>query len=659
MDKALQGWKPGTDEGRLIGPLDVYLFRQGTHFEAYNMLGARPVFNSTGQIDGYYFAVWAPNAVRVSVVGDWNDWQPGADAMQPVGDSGIWEKYIADIGVGWTYKFALEHRDGSVHYKADPFARFAQLRPETASRTWYDDYKWHDGVYRIKHGKAPYNEPMSIYELHLGSWVRSEKGEMLSYRDIADKLAAYAQDNGYTHVELLPLAEHPFDGSWGYQTTGYFSVTSRYGTPAQFAAFVNACHRMGIGVIMDFVPVHFAANADALAKFDGTHLYEYDSDVGQSEWGTCNFNYYRREVCSFLSSAAGLWMDVYHCDGIRMDAISRALYWQGDPNRGVNQGAVNFLRSLNHGLNKRWPTGIYMAEDSTNFLKVTAPTRYDGVGFDYKWDMGWMHDTLDYFATPFGERPNAYGKLLFSMHYFYNELYLLALSHDEVVHGKKTIIDKLWGTYAEKCAQLRTLYFYMYMHPGKKLNFMGNELGHFREWDEKRELDWDLLKYPFHDAFQKYFARLSLVYATEPALFDGEYNPDCFEWVASESCTEGVYAWLRKGRGQNLLCIMNTQDHAHKKFPLYLKFPCSAELVLDTEAAEWGGAHKGRRKLHFHTTDGGVYGRDYTLTVDLPAMGSFLLRLTPEAPNPDAARISANKAMAQKRRTARAKNSSK
>ena len=341
------------------------------------------------------------------------------------------------------------------------------------------------------------------------------------------------------------------------------------------------------------------------------------------------------------------------------DAISRAVYWQGDPNRGVNQGAVNFLRSLNHGLNKRWPTGIYMAEDSTNFLKVTAPTRYDGVGFDYKWDMGWMHDTLDYFATPFGERPNAYGKLLFSMHYFYNELYLLALSHDEVVHGKKTIIDKLWGTYAEKCAQLRTLYFYMYMHPGKKLNFMGNELGHFREWDEKRELDWDLLKYPFHDAFQKYFARLSLVYATEPALFDGEYNPDCFEWVASESCTEGVYAWLRKGRGQNLLCIMNTQDHAHKKFPLYLKFPCSAELVLDTEAAEWGGAHKGRRKLHFHTTDGGVYGRDYTLTVDLPAMGSFLLRLTPEAPNPDAARISANKAMAQKRRTARAKNSSK
>ena len=478
--------------------------------------------------------------------------------------------------------------------------------------------------------------------------------EKYTYEELARELIPWLLEHHFTHVELLPLAEHPFDGSWGYQTTGYFSVTSRYGTPAQFAGFVNACHRMGIGVIMDFVPVHFAANADALAKFDGTYLYEYDSDVGQSEWGTCNFNYYRREVCSFLSSAAGLWMDVYHCDGIRMDAISRALYWQGDPNRGVNQGAVNFLRSLNHGLNERWPTGIYMAEDSTNFLKVTAPTRYEGVGFDYKWDMGWMHDTLDYFATPFGERPGCYGKLLFSMHYFYNELYLLALSHDEVVHGKKTIIDKLWGSYAEKCAQLRTLYFYMYTHPGKKLNFMGNELAHFREWDEKRELDWNLLEYPFHDAFQKYFAALSRTYASEPALYDGEYNPDCFEWVANESCAEGVYAWLRKGRGQNLLCVMNTQDHAHKKFPLYLKFPCSAELVLDTEAGTWGGVHKAHRKQSFHTTDGGVFGRDYTLTLDLPAMGSYLLRLSPEAPNPDAARLSANRALAQKRKAAKA-----
>ena len=284
---------------------------------------------------------------------------------------------------------------------------------------------------------------------------------------------------------------------------------------------------------------------------------------------------------------------------------------------------------------------------------MTAPTRYDGIGFDYKWDMGWMHDTLDYFATPFGERPDAYHKLTFSMQYFYNELYLLALSHDEVVHGKKTIIDKLWGTYEEKCAQLRTLYFYMYTHPGKKLNFMGNEMAHFREWDEKRPLDWDLLKYSFHDSFQKFFAAVSRLYATEPALYDGEYNPDCFEWVACESRAEGVYAWLRKGAGQNLLCVMNTQNTAHKKFPLYLKFPCGAEELLNTEASVWGGADKSRTKT-FHTTDGGVYGRDYTLAIDLPAMGSRLFRLSPEALHPEAAQASAALALNQKRKAARA-----
>ena len=634
--------------------LPVYLFKQGNNCEAYRYFGAH-LETRVGE-SGVVFRVWAPHAVAISVVGDFNSWKPGSHPMHKVDGDSVWELFIPGMKEYDVYKYCVTTRAGDLVYKADPYAFHAETRPSNGSKVYdLSGFAWHDAAWQTAQKKADViNGPMNIYEMHAGSWKMKEGGKPYNYSELADELIPYIKDMGYTHVELLPVMEYPFDGSWGYQVTGYFAPTSRYGTPAQFAGFVNACHRMGIGVIMDFVPVHFAANADALAKFDGTYLYEYDSDVGQSEWGTCNFNYYRREVCSFLSSAAGLWMDVYHCDGIRMDAISRALYWQGDPNRGVNQGAVNFLRSLNHGLNERWPTGIYMAEDSTNFLKVTAPTRYEGVGFDYKWDMGWMHDTLDYFATPFGERPGCYGKLLFSMHYFYNELYLLALSHDEVVHGKKTIIDKLWGSYAEKCAQLRTLYFYMYTHPGKKLNFMGNELAHFREWDEKRELDWNLLEYPFHDAFQKYFAALSRTYASEPALYDGEYNPDCFEWVANESCAEGVYAWLRKGRGQNLLCVMNTQDHAHKKFPLYLKFPCSAELVLDTEAGTWGGVHKAHRKQSFHTTDGGVFGRDYTLTLDLPAMGSYLLRLAPEAPNPDAARLSANRALAQKRKAAKA-----
>ena len=631
-------------------------FFVGECFDAYRILGAHPAQGPHGE-EGWRFNVWAPGATAVEICGGFDGWGPGVPMEKA--DTGLWSGFIAGLAEGDLYKYRVHGADGSVVLHSDPYAFSTELRPGTASRLARLDFRFDDSAWMERRDKCR-NLPLNIYELHAGSWKQKPNATKpdgsdgwYDYEELARELIPWLLDHHFTHVELLPLAEHPFDGSWGYQTTGYFSVTSRYGSPAQFASFVNACHRMGIGVIMDFVPVHFAANADALARFDGTYLYEYDSDVGHSEWGTCNFNYYRGEIRSFLNSAAALWMDVYHCDGIRMDAISRAIYWQGDPKRGVNEGALNFLRGLNHGLNERWPTGIYTAEDSTNFLKVTAPTRYDGIGFDYKWDMGWMHDTLDYFATPFGERPDAYHKLTFSMQYFYNELYLLALSHDEVVHGKKTIIDKLWGTYEEKCAQLRTLYFYMYTHPGKKLNFMGNEMAHFREWDEKRPLDWDLLKYPFHDSFQKFFAAVSRLYATEPALYDGEYNPDCFEWVACESRAEGVYAWLRKGAGQNLLCVMNTQNTAHKKFPLYLKFPCGAEELLNTEASVWGGTDKSRTKT-FHTTDGGVYGRDYTLAIDLPAMGSRLFRLSPEALHPEAAQASAALALNQKRKAARA-----
>ena len=639
--------------------LPIYLFKQGNNCEAYRYFGAH--LETRAGESGVVFRVWAPHATAISVVGDFNSWKPGSHPMRKVDGDSVWELFIPGVKEYDVYKYCVTTRGSDLIYKADPYAFHAETRPSNGSKV-YDitGFAWHDDAWQTAQKKADViNGPMNIYEMHAGSWKLKDEKVPYNYSELADELIPYIREMGYTHVELLPVMEYPFDGSWGYQTTGYFSVTSRYGDPADFAAFVNACHRMGIGVIMDFVPVHFAANGDALANFDGTHLYEYDSDVGHSEWGTCNFNYYRREVCSFLNSAAALWMDVYHCDGIRMDAISRALYWQGDPNRGVNEGAVTFLRNLNHGLNERWPTGIYTAEDSTNFLKVTAPTRYDGIGFDYKWDMGWMHDTLDYFATPFGERPDAYHKLTFSMQYFYNELYLLALSHDEVVHGKKTIIDKLWGTYEEKCAQLRTLYFYMYTHPGKKLNFMGNELGHFREWDENKELDWGLMKYPFHDSFQKYFAELGRLYATEPALYDGEYNPNCFEWIACESRDEGVYAWLRKGAGQTILCVMNTQNTAHKKFPLYFQYPCAADELLNSEAACWNGADRSRTR-HLHTTDGGVYGRDYTLSVDLPAMGSRMYRITPEAPHPEAAQASARKAAAQKRKaTIAAKQNSK
>ena len=593
-------------------------YHTGACFDLYRHLGAHPCKG------GWSFRIWAPGALDVQLEGDFNGWQ-GAPMSRD--NAGVWS-CTAKAKEGQLYKFRVLGPDGSWVEHSDPCALAAELRPGTASRL-FDlsrlEAQFTDGVWMAGQDKH-YDRPMNIYEMHAGSWKRRPDGSWYDYEELVQELIPWLVEHQYTHVELLPLAEHPFDGSWGYQNTGYFAPTSRYGTPVQFARFVNACHLAGIGVLMDFVPVHFAKNADGLARLDGTFLYEYDSDVGQSEWGTCNFNFYRGEVRSFLNSAAAIWLDLYHCDGIRMDAISRALYWLGDPSRGVNQGAVQFLQNMNQGLHQRFPSAILTAEDSTNFLKVTAPVEYDGLGFDYKWDMGWMHDTLDFFATPFDQRRDAYHKLTFSMSYFYNELYLLSLSHDEMVHGKKAVIDKLWGTYEEKFAQARLLYFYMLTHPGKKLNFMGSELAHFREWDEERELDWMLLRYPLHDAFHKYIAALNGLYHAEPALYEGEYNAACFEWVACQSRDEGIYAYLRKGRGGPLLAVMNTQPKAYLKYPLYLTEGCTARMLFSTDLQQWGGATKAPSQPQA-TLPGGVFGRNHTLYVDLPPLSGALYRL--------------------------------
>ena len=593
-------------------------YHTGACFDLYRHLGAHPCKG------GWSFRIWAPGALDVQLEGDFNGWQ-GAPMTRD--NAGVWS-CTAKAKEGQLYKFRVLGPDGCWTEHSDPCALAAELRPGTASRLFdlsHLEAQFTDGVWMAGQDKH-YDRPMNIYEMHAGSWKRRPDGSWYDYEELAQELIPWLVEHQYTHVELLPLAEHPFDGSWGYQNTGYFAPTSRYGTPVQFARFVNACHMAGIGVLMDFVPVHFAKNADGLARLDGTFLYEYDSDVGQSEWGTCNFNFYRGEVRSFLNSAAAIWLDLYHCDGIRMDAISRALYWLGDPSRGVNQGAVQFLQNMNQGLHQRFPSAILTAEDSTNFLKVTAPVEYDGLGFDYKWDMGWMHDTLDFFATPFDQRRDAYHKLTFSMSYFYNELYLLSLSHDEMVHGKKTVIDKLWGTYEEKFAQARLLYFYMLTHPGKKLNFMGSELAHFREWDENRELDWMLLRYPLHDAFHKYIAALNGLYHAEPALYEGEYNAACFEWVACQSRDEGIYAYLRKGRGGPLLAVMNTQPKAYLKYPLYLAEGCTARMLFSTDLQQWGGATKAPSQPQA-TLPGGVFGRNHTLYVDLPPLSGALYRL--------------------------------
>ena len=598
-------------------------FFLGACFDAYRTLGAHPCRGERGE-EGWRFAVWAPGAVAVEVCGGFDGWGPGVPMQRA--ETGIWNGFVAGLQEGEMYKFRIHGRDGSTVMRADPYAFATELRPGTASILTKLDFPFDDAAWMQQRDKCR-NLPLNIYELHAGSWKHTpnstrEDGSdgWYNYRELARELIPWLLDHRFTHVELLPLAEHPFDGSWGYQTTGYFSVTSRYGSPADFAAFVNACHRMGIGVIMDFVPVHFAANGDALVNFDGTHLYEYDSDVGHSEWGTCNFNYYRREVCSFLNSAAALWMDVYHCDGIRMDAISRALYWQGDPNRGVNQGAVNFLRSLNHGLNKRWPTGIYMAEDSTNFLKVTAPTRYDGVGFDYKWDMGWMNDTLDYFKKTSDERRENLGKLTFSMMYAWNEHYILPFSHDENVHGKATILQKMYGEYEDKFPQGRALYLYMAIHPGKMLDFMGNEFGQLREYDESREQDWLLLDYPIHEAFANYRRTLNELYRKYDAFWSGEYNPDHFLWLDCDHPELDACAILRKGQEAAVFAAFNFGDTTLEDYTLTLPRAGKLTLLLDTDWQCFGGKTEKPKRAAGKACDG-------TLKVTLAPFSGRLYKL--------------------------------
>lgn len=532
--------------------MDMHEFYMGNVFDAYEFFGAHPT------PDGTAFRTFAPSADRITIIGEWNDWQE----ENMIKDGHVWSYFSARAKKGQMYKYVIYSSLGRVEH-CDPYGFAMELRPNFASIiTDLDEYKFTDSEWMEKRSKN-YNEPLNIYEVHLGSWHTDPDNEngWYSYSDIADKLIKYVKKHHYTHIEFMPLSEHPADCSWGYQNTGFFAPTSRYGTPAQLMKLIDQCHKNDIGVIMDFVPVHFAIDGYALAKYDGTCLYEYpDSDVTISEWGTCNFIHSRREVCCFLQSAANYWLEKYHFDGLRMDAISRAIYWQGKPERGVNKCTVDFLKKMNSGLHALHPTAMLIAEDSTAFPKVTAPVEYDGLGFDYKWDLGWMNDTLDYFRTPPAERKYHHGKITFSMQYFYNELYLLPISHDENVHGKATVIQKMWGDYEVKFPQARAFYMYMYSHPGKKLNFMGGEFAQFREWDETREQDWDMLKYPLHDSFLRYMTDLEKLYTTRPSLYNGEYNPDCFKWILPDESERSVFAYKRCAENETTICLLNFSD---------------------------------------------------------------------------------------------------
>ncbi len=560
-------------------------FFTGASFDAHAYFGAHPAAGG-----GFQFRVFAPGARSVEVIGEWNAWEGEAMTRDT---AGIWSAVCPTAEAGQLYKFRVAQPDGRVLDKADPYAFSSEMRPQTASRlVGTSEFRFTDGEW-IRKRSLGYDEPVSIYELHLGSWRRTPDGDFLTYEELAELLPAYLRENHFTHAELLPVMEHPLDASWGYQLSGYFSVTSRYGTPDGLRKLVNALHEAGIGVIFDFVPAHFVGNDYALANFDGTQLYEYPaSDVTYSEWGSCNFNFYRGEVRSFLQSSAAYWIGEFHADGLRVDAVPNVLYWQGQPERGVNIGAVDFLKKMNAGLKRLFGNVLLIAEDSSNFPKVTAPVEYGGLGFDYKWDMGWMHDTLDFLSQPFEARRGQYHKITFSMDYFYRELYVLALSHDENVHGKKTILDKLYGSYEEKFAQCRALYAYMFTHPGKKLNFMGNELGHFREWDEGRELDWELLRYPAHDSFRALFRELGRLYRESPALSQKEYDAACFRWMTTgvgEKENAGVYAYRRTAGGQSLVTVLNFTPESHEGLLLGCEERVVLREILNTDDFRWGG----------------------------------------------------------------------
>ncbi len=557
--------------------MNLQKFYMGEAFDAYEYFGAHT------EDEGVVFRTYAPNAQRISIVGEFNEWQE--QPMEQLHQSGVWVGFSKDARPEHMYKYVIYGQNGRVEH-CDPYGFGMELRPgacsiiRNLSEFQFTDENW------MKKRTRGYDKPLNIYELNLGSW-KMKDSKWYAYNEIADDLIAYLKEYGYNYVEFMPLSEHPFDGSWGYQNTGFYAPTSRYGTALQLMELIDKLHNAGIGAIMDFVPVHFAVDAYGLKEYDGTALYEYpNKDVGESEWGSYNFIHSRREVACFLQSAANYWLKEYHFDGLRMDAVSRLIYWQGDEKRGENGITINFLKVMNKGLHTLHPTAMLIAEDSTAYPGVTKDVEDGGLGFDYKWDLGWMHDTLKYFECHPYDRAFMPDKITFSIFYAYNERYILPLSHDEVVHGKKTIINKLNGSYEDKFAQAKLLYLYMMTHPGKKLNFMGNELAMFREWDEKREPDWDLLKMPAHDSFHRYIGELNSVYLKRKAVWELDHTYNGFKWVDCKSDNKCVFAYTRTGKSDSVLVVLNFSD---KEASITPELDGKVTLLLNTDWELFGG----------------------------------------------------------------------
>jgi len=617
---------------------DVYLFKEGTHGRLYENLGCHL------REGGAHFAVWAPNARSVSVTGEFNGWDTSAHpcAMRSDG-SGIWERFVPGVVRGQTYKYRIVSKLSNFEAdKADPFAFFAETPPQTASRAWTLDYEWGDGDWMAARGaRNGLDGPIAIYEVHLGSWRRKDGAHFLSYREAAYELAEYVRDTGFTHVELLPVTEHPFYGSWGYQTTGYFAPTSRYGMPQDFMYFVDVLHRHGIGVILDWVPSHFPSDGHGLAYVDGTYLYEHaDPKQGyHPEWNSYIFNYGRHEVRAFLLSSALFWLDKYHIDGLRVDAVASMLYLDygrknGEwvPNRfggKENLEAIDFLRTLNQGVYRDHPDLQTIAEESTAWPMVSRPAYVGGLGFGMKWNMGWMHDTLDYLRVDPVFRRYHHNRLTFSIWYAFTENFVLPLSHDEVVHGKGSLIGKMPGDTWQQFASLRALYGYMWGHPGKKLLFMGGEFGQRREWTHDDSLEWWVMQYPEHAGLRQWVADLNRVYRAEPALHQVDFDQAGFEWIDANDADASVISFVRKSRAgqQSMVVVCNFTPVLRTNYIIGVPRAGYWREILNSDSLSYGGSGRGNLG-GLETSPVASHGRFQSLALTLPPLSAVFLKHT-------------------------------